>query len=396
LRAGREFRRSPLETLSTLPPAQILRFKAGFSEFVLIDHPDLIHRVLVTENHRFGEGKWTQRGKFVMGDCLITREGAPHRQRRSILQPSFSDASINPRAGSMVAHTERVMEGWKSGSVIEVCNEMTRIGLMVAAETLFNIDLSGVQHRLIEALGILLHAISRPPIPKPKLLWALWTLHRTASGICGGDMISRMQEAGLSRSQVQKEIVSMLIASVDTTPRTLAWVWFCLARHPEAAARLRAELKQTLDGNMPTLDDIPKLPFLEHVLNEVLRLYPPVHFIDRRALEDIDLDGFHLRRGEYVLLSPLRAQRDSRFFENPDAFLPERWQGDARKALHRFCYFPFGAGPHTCIGMGLARKELSLVVATIAQSWRLVPDENLPDFPSPQTASLPMKLERIA
>jgi cytochrome P450 len=187
------------------------------------------------------------------------------------------------------------------------------------------------------------------------------------------------------------EIVSMLIAGVDTTPGTLAWTWFLIGRHPEVEARLHTELDAVLGGREPTADDIPRLRYLLLVLDEVLRLYPPVQFIDRRPLVDVELDGVPVAAGSYLLLSPLLTHRDPRFFGEPEAFRPERWgNGDGP---HGRAYFPFGAGPHTCIGMALARTELALVVATLASRWRLHPQDGFPPDPSPQTNRFPMILE---
>jgi cytochrome P450 len=197
---------------------------------------------------------------------------------------------------------------------------------------------------------------------------------------------------GLSDAAIRDEVVSLLIAAVDTTPGTLAWTWLLLSRHPDAEARLHAELEAVLGDRPPTVDDIPKLPYLEMVLNEVLRLYPPVHFIDRRTLADVELDGCPVPAGSFLLLSPLFTHRDPRFYAEPTAFRPERWGREQPATRPRYAYFPFGGGPHTCIGMVLARMELSLIVATIASRWRLRPVPAFPANPSPQTSSFPMTL----
>ena len=143
-----------------------------------------------------------------------------------------------------------------------------------------------------------------------------------------------------------------------------------------------------------TVADAARLNFLQMVVSEALRLYPPVHFIDRRTLTEVDLDGVHLSAGAYVLVSPLVTHRDPRFFDDPGAFRPQRWRSDAREREQARLSFPFGIGSHRCIGEELARLEILLALATLARRWRLRPAPELPADPSPNTARLPMIAER--
>jgi cytochrome P450 len=215
---------------------------------------------------------------------------------------------------------------------------------------------------------------------------------RRSNGTNRDDALSLL--LALSDSEVADEIVSLLIAAVDTTPGTLAWTWYLLARHQEVEARLHEELDAVLDGRPPTADDLARLEYLELVVAEVLRLYPPVHFIDRRPLADVELDGHRVAAGSFLLISPLFTHRDSRFYDEPTAFRPERWAQEERTRRPRFAYLPFGGGPHTCIGMALARMELSFVIATLARRWRM---RIAPDFapdPSPQNTTFPLQLAR--
>ena len=328
-----------------------------------------------------------------MGECLITQEGEPHRRRRALLQPSFASARIAAGGRAIVDQAERLSNKWQEGETIDTRREMARVAITAASQILFAIDLEPEAEAIVAALGVMLHAISRPPIPRPRLSTARRLLQQVAARMNRGHLVEQLRAPGLNDKAVQDEIVSLLIASVDTTPGTLAWIWFVLASHPMVEERLHAELQSVLAGRRPTIDDLPHLQYLDRVISEVLRLYPPVHFIDRRALADMELGGVQLRAGDYILLSPLLTQRDGRFFDRPSEFDPERWQNGAHKPLPH-AYFPFGAGPHACIGMGLATKEMALVVATLAQCWRLRHCANVPPDPSPQTTYLPMTLER--
>jgi cytochrome P450 len=196
-------------------------------------------------------------------------------------------------------------------------------------------------------------------------------LRSAARRLARGAFAEKLRKTGADETQVIDEIVSLLIASVDTTPGTLTWLWYELSRNPQVETQLHAELAGVLGGRTPTADDLARLVFMKHVISETLRLHPPVHFVDRRALEDVQLGDVTVRAGEYILLSPLLTQRDPRFHEDPDSFRPARWEVEVVDPIRRFTYFPFGAGPHVCIGMGLAVQEISLFVAILAQRWRL-------------------------
>ncbi len=393
--AGRAFRRDPLAFLLRQEECDgVSRFKVGFSDFVLINRPELVQRVLVGESGAFGEGKWTQRGYYTMGDCLITREGAPHRARRALLRSSFALSRIQAGGPAMVACAQRLAERWEDGRSVDIREEMAHVALTAATSTLFSEDLESEADDIVAALREMLGSISRLPLPRPRLTAARRLLRETVLRFKGGHLVEGLRAAGLSEQEVCDEIVSLLMATVDTTPSTLAWTWFALGRHLGVEERLHDELSQILGGCPPTADDIPRLRYQKLVLTEVLRLYPPVHFIDRRALEDVDLGGVTLRKGEYILLCPLLTHRDARYHEDPLRFWPERWEPERAKSQRSYSYFPFGGGPHVCIGMGLAEQELALILGTLAQQWRLRPAESLPRDPSPQTARFRMRLEK--
>jgi cytochrome P450 len=396
LRAGLAFRRDPLRFLLSLDQGDdVLRFRVGLTDFTLVKNPETIRRILVTDADHYGEGKWTLRGERVMRDCLITRDGDPHRERRELLQPAFERRRLAGEAERLVEPAERVAASWREGDTVDARAQMSRIALTAAAETLFSFDLEPQAEALVPALGTMLTEVPRPGLPWPagrgltrarKLVDGTVrraVVERRNGGARNGDALSLLM--GLDDAEIADEVVSLLMAAVDTTPGTLAWTWYLLARHPEVEARLHEELDSVLDGRPPTADDIARLEYLELVLAEVLRLYPPVHFIDRRPLVDVELDGRHVAAGSYLLISPLLTHRDPRFYEEPAAFRPERERP-------RLAYLPFGAGPHTCIGMALARLELSFVIATLARRWRLHVTPDFPPDPSPQTTTFPMQL----
>lgn len=367
VRDGLAFRRDPLAFLTALGGGDVVAFRAGLSEFTLLRAPDTIHRVLVRDAASFGEGKWTLRGERVMGDCLITREGAAHRNRRMAIASGFERRRLVERAPAMGRRAAAAAAAWREGEIVDVREQMGRIALIAAAEALFGFDLEPDAPVLLPALQVLLGEIPRAGAP-----WPAGRRLRVAQAVVDA-AIARALEAGggaapapldgLEPSAARREIAALLIAAIDTTPGTLTWAWRELAEDPESERLLHAELDGRGAG-----DDVSRLPVLDGILREVLRLHPPVHFIDRRPLEDVELDGRPLRAGAFLLLSPLLTQRDARFYRDPDAFRPSRWADDPPPG---WAYFPFGAGPHTCIGMHLARLEMAHTIAEVAARWRL-------------------------
>jgi len=366
VRDGLAFRRDPLGFLTGLGGGDVVAFRAGLTEFTLLRGPDTIHRVLVRDATSFGEGKWTLRGERVMGDCLITREGAEHRRRRMAIAAGFERRRLLERAPAMAARARAVSSAWRPGEEIDVQEQMGRIALVAAAEALFDFDLSADATALLPALRVMLHEIPRPGAP-----WPAGRRLRVARAVVDSAIERALRDrdgalpeplAGLAPQEARREIAALLIAAIDTTPGTLMWTWRELARDRAAQDALHAELDGRGDA------DVSRLPVLDGVLREVLRLHPPVHFIDRRPLADVDLEGRRVRAGSFLLLSPLVTHRDERFYRDPAAFRPARWEGDG---IPRWAYFPFGAGPHTCIGMHLARLEMAHTIAEVAAAWRL-------------------------
>jgi cytochrome P450 len=363
VRDGLAFRRDPLGFLTALGGGDVVPFRAGLTEFTLLRGPDTIHRVLVRDAASFGEGKWTLRGERVMGDCLITREGAAHRERRMAVAAAFERRRLLERAPAMARRAGAVADTWRPGAVIDIQEQMGRIALIAAAEALFDFDLEADAPAVLPALRVMLHEIPRPAAP-----WPAGRRLRVARAVVDG-AIERARNGslpppldGLAPDAARREIAALLIASIDTTPGTLTWTWCELARDRDAEAALHAELDGRGDA------DVSRLPIIDGILREVLRLHPPVHFIDRRPFADVELEGRRVRAGAFLLLSPLVTHRDTRFYRDPEAFRPSRWD---EEDVPRWAYFPFGAGPHTCIGMHLARLEMAHTIAAVAERWRL-------------------------
>ena len=195
----------------------------------------------------------------------------------------------------------------------------------------------------------------------------------------------------MSDQQLRDEVITLLLAGHETTALNLSWTWYLLAKHPEVEKKLHAELDTVLGGRAPRPADLPKLPYTDKVLRETLRLYPPAWRIFRRTEEALKVGDFTLPAGANIVLSQWVTQRDPRWFSEPERFNPDRWSEETASKLPRFAYFPFGGGPRVCIGAGFAMMEATLLLATIAQRFRMRLASNRPVKPLASITLRPKK-----
>jgi cytochrome P450 len=189
--------------------------------------------------------------------------------------------------------------------------------------------------------------------------------------------------ARMTDEQVRDEVVTLLLAGQLTTANSLSWTWYLLAKHLQVEARLHEDLDRTIAGRLPTFADIKELPYTEKIVRESLRLYSPGWMMGRRALNDYQVGSYLAPAGSILVVSPYLMHRNARYFPEPFRFDPERWTPEFRAALPKYAYFPFGGGPRGCIGEGFAWMEMILVVATVAQHWKLRLTSDRPVLPQP-------------
>ena len=397
-----QFRRDPLALLTRLAReyGDVVRFLAATQPVYLLNHPDHVRDVLVTHHARFKKGRALQRAKRLLGEGLLTSEGEFWRRQRRLAQPAFHRQRVNSYAGTMVEHAEKTSARWRDGETLDVAAEMMRLTLAVVGKTLFDADVESDADEVGAALsevmslfGYLMlpfsELLEKLPLPprrrferaRARLDAVIYRIieERRREGRDRGDLLSTLLHAvdeegdrtGMTDEQLRDEVMTLFLAGHETTANALAWTWYLLSQNPEAEARLHAELEEALSGRPPTAEDLPRLRYTEMVLAEAMRLYPPAWILGRRALEAYEVGGYNIPRGALVILSPYVMHRDPRFYPEPERFDPERWTPEARAARPQFSYFPFGSGPRRCIGEGFAWMEMVLVVATLAQRWRL-------------------------
>lgn len=396
------FRRNPTGMLTDLARTygDVVQFRFAGQTAFLLNHPDFIQQVLVTEQANFRKGRALQRMQTVLGQGLLTSEGSTHTQVRRLVQPAFHHERIAVYAGQMVEEAERMADGWREGTTFDAAREMNHLTLRIVGRTLFSVDFSGQERLIARALDDLF-LLSDPVylLLAPVLDW-LPTLSarrfrsardffdrliyglidaRRQHGSEQGDLLDLLlanvdAETGAApdRQFIRDQALTLLLAGHETTANALAWCWHLLAAYPASEERLHAELDRVLaDGRLPGLADLADLPFTRSVFSESLRLYPPAWVIGRTAVTDCTIGGYAVPAGATVILSPWVTHRDRRYFDHADEFRPERWLTEERSARPKFAFFPFGGGPRVCIGAQFAWTEGTLLLATLARRWRL-------------------------
>jgi cytochrome P450 len=374
-------------------------FRMGPKRLFLINHPDYARHVLCDRAANYEKGLGLAEAEPLLGKGLLTSEGGLWAAQRRLLQTAFHAGRIDEYCGTMVSAAAAHVEGWQRterAEPLDVAREMVHLTLDILGRTLFRVELKERAAEVSEDLATLTRwAMSQMasllPIPlgapTPRNLRVRSALRRLESLVAemmsgretgGGGLLSLLAaqresngERPADDRQMRDELMTLLLAGHETTAATLAWTWYELACNPEAASRVGAEVDEVLAGRPATAEDVPRLAYTRAVVDEVLRLYPPVWLLPRRAREDDVIDGYAIPARSDVLVCLYTLQRHPAFWDDPDAFDPSRFEPGRSAARHPGSYIPFGAGPRTCIGGRFGMAEVILVVATVAQRYRL-------------------------
>ncbi len=397
--------RNPLVFFSNLASSygDLATVRLGGERVFLVSDPLVVKDILVTSNRNFTKSRGLERTKRVLGNGLLTSEGAVHLRQRRLMQPAFHHSRIAGYGDTMVTYADRMRRGWVDGATVDIAREMNRLTLSIVGKTLFNVDVEQQAAAVGEALTSVMDTfwltllpfsdvIERLPVPRLRrarlargrldaIIYRMIADHR-ASGRDQGDLLSMLLAAqdeddgrGMTDVQVRDEAMTIFLAGHETTANALTWTWYLLSQSPDVEARLHEEIDRVLNGRLPVTADTDGLPYVERVVTEAMRLYPPAWIIGRRAIDAFSIGDFVAPPRSIFVMSPYIIQRDARYFQNPERFDPDRWTPEFRATLPKFAYFPFGGGPRQCIGEPFAWMELVLLIATLAQSWkpRLVP-----------------------
>ena len=396
------YRRGPLPYFQNLAAqyGDISYFRLGPQEAFFINHPDHIKDVLVTNHQSFHKGLALQRAKRLLGEGLLTSEEEFHRRQRRLAQPAFHRARIASYAGVMADYAAETVARWNDGDTLDLSEEMMRLTLGIVGKTLFDADVVSDAREVGEAMTVVMdlfntitipffELIQKLPLPqlrrfdtaRAKLDAIIFRLieERRRSGEDRGDLLSMLLLAqdtegdggAMTDEQLRDEVMTIFLAGHETTANALVWTWYLLSQNQSVEQKLHAEIDRVLGGRLPSYEDVAQLKYTEMVLAESMRLYPPAWAIGRLAMAETELAGYTVPAKALVLMSQYVMHRDPRYFPEPLSFDPERWQAAAREARPQFSYFPFGGGPRRCIGEGFAWMEGILLIAALAQQWRM-------------------------
>lgn len=392
----------------------IWEWKSIFGRMFVISDPAGVKRVLLDNvaNYPKTDTEAKMLGATV-GEGLLVSQGEKWKSHRRLMSPSFDFKSIVSYSPAMVSAAETFADAWavkEKDAVVDIADEMTRLTLKVISNTMFSADgeilgeLVGSSLRTMTGLinfGVLdILPLIGPPRMKRKMdrihanfmtmdttIQKLIRAREKTEGQAQRDLLDRLiaardGETGvrLSNDEVRDEVVIIFLAGHDTTSLALTYTWYLLSQHPEVEAKLHAELARVLGGRAPTYNDLETLPYTKMVIEESMRLYPPAPGISNRAvLDDDEIGAVKIPKGAQVGIMPWLLHRHRLLWDHPERFDPERFSPERSQGRHRFAYLPFGGGPRVCIGMALAMAEAQLILATIAQRYRLklVPDQDI-------------------
>ncbi len=359
----------------------------GFSGVVLVG-PEANRFVLTDAREQF---LWRAEGDPVtrlLREGILVTDGAFHDGLRQVMAPALHRSLFERFVGGMWRNADHVTSRWSDGARIAPLDEMRRIALCILTETLFGDDFSGQVKPLWRAILRTIRYISPGPwliwseIPRPGYRQALGRMdayfyqliaqRRAAPGASSGDspdLLGILIASGMDDELIKDQLLTMFIAGHDTSTALLAWALHLLSRHDEAMDRARAEVETTLGGEPPEMGNMRRLSYLDHVIKETLRLYPPIHLGSRIAAADVTFRDYRIPAGTRVLYSIYLTHRDERYWPNPGVFDPDRFVPENAGQRPTYTFLPFGAGPRNCIGAAFAQVEAKVVLARLLQRF---------------------------
>ncbi len=405
------YSRDPFRFMEAVRDAygDVATFDLGPNETYMVSSPRLVQQVLVSDPERYRKPKFQSDAmEELLGNGLLLSEGEFWREMRQLSQPAFAPDRIDDLTQMMATRAARLTDGWADGDMRDIEVEMATVTVEIIVDAMFGTELGPERTRIVqenlEPLGRRFEPDPRraivpdwlPTAENRQYRAAIETLEgviddivaeRTAEGLDGDDLLSILlrarDEGRIKDKQVRDEAMTMLLAGHDTTALTLTYALYLLSENPDKERRLHEEIDDVIDGK-PGMGDIPRLEYTRWVLDEAMRLYPPVYTMFRQATEDVELGGYTVPEGALVMLPQWAIHRDPANFEEPEAFRPERWESPSNP---QFSYFPFGAGPRSCIGKRFSLVEATMVLTTVASEWTL---DRVDDGPLDLRGSLTM------
>ncbi len=397
----------------------IVRYPIGFWNIYFLNHPDYIQHVMLDNWQNYGRNTFQYNNfRYVTGDGLLTTDGDFWLRHRRLAQPSFHRQRLVGLVDKMVVVIERTMHRWadleQAGKSLDIDEEMMRVALEIVGQALFSIDLTDdahdLAHDMLELLDYVVFRakmlIAPPPfVPTPRNLRFKRNLKQFDNLIYGlikqrraeptedDDLLNMLLHSiytdgsQMNNQEVRDECLTMLIAGYETVAAGLTWSFYLLSQHPEVQTRLEAES----DGlcRVPVGEDVPRLTYAGQVFNEALRLYPPNWIITRQSSEPDVIGGYDIPAKALVVISSYAVHHNTAVWPSPHTFDPDRFTPEKVQDRSKFAHLAFGGGPHICIGKEFALVEAKLILATVAQKYRLEVAKGVQVEPLPQVTIRP-------
>jgi cytochrome P450 len=406
----------------------IVPLRLGLTSSCVLTNPGYIEQVL-KDRETFIKSRGFRVLKTLLGEGLLTAEGESWFWQRRLAQPVFQQKRIEQYGTIMVEYTDRMLQTWQDGESHDIHADMMRLTLQIVMKCIFNADVdSGEATVVSNALDVAMHWFESKRrqnflvwewFPRPeniqyrqaiaKMDDAIYDLIRArrsqteeSNDLLAMLMAARDEDTGqqMDDKLLRDEVATLMLAGHETTANALSWTWMLLAQHPEVRQKLQTELQQVLAGRLPKLEDMRQLTYTNQIVKESMRLYPPVAIFGREAARDCTIGDYEVSQGTIITISQWVMHRHPKYFNNPEAFEPERWTEEFEKQLPRGVYIPFGDGPRVCIGKGFAQMEAVLLLATIAQRFEIDLEPGFSIVPQPSITLRPeygikVKLKQI-
>ena len=381
----------------------VARYSLAHLTFYQVNHPAGLQHILQDNNHNCVRGAVYDTFRDMVGNGLAMSDGDFWLRQRRLMQPVFHRQHVAAFADRMTEAAQAMLTGWvpfeRSGQPIELTREITNLTMKIVTQALFSSAVGDETDAIGRAVTTILEGLAYrfdvpfyPPtlVPTPRnrrfiaaqrlidqVIYGLIEERRKAPGD-HGDLLSLLMEAQdadtgerMMDKQLHDEVLTLFIAGHETTANLLAWAFYLLSTHAHTQRQVHAEVTRVLGARAPTLADLPQLEYTRRVIDETLRLYPPAWIFNRSAVAEDEICGYHIPANAIITVSPYVTHRLPEFWVNPEGFDPERFAPELAHNRPRFAYFPFGGGPHQCIGQSFALIEAQLVLATIVQRYRL-------------------------
>jgi len=414
--AAKDFAEDPFRFYETFIPkyGDLFRIKSvffilrpEFDHMVVISDPDMVKHVMLDNNRNYVKSTAYNALKLLLGNGLLTSEGDFWRKQRKLMQPGFHRERLASFVKTYSDVTQEMLQRWSNledGAEIDASEEFMQITLDIVCRAMFSSDVSDaieVVNREFDYANQKLINRIKAPIPIPlsfplphirrernsyeaiKNVVANIIEKRRGSNEHYDDLLAMLMEVEdadtgekMSNQQIQDEVITIFLAGHETTAVAMSWLVHCLDENPEVVEKILEEEKRVLKGSVPTIENLQSLEYTRMVIDETLRLYPPVWVIGRHSVEADVIGGYDIPKNTNCLIPLYYMHRDPKHWEDPEQFKPERFSKENSKGRHKFVYFPFGGGPRLCIGNNFALMEMQVIVPMMVRAFKMAKPKN--------------------